>query len=283
MTCDEARIELPPYARGELEGRQRASLEEHLGDCGGCKEELNQVRRVVELVGAAKLAAPPSEGLKSATLGMIRQEGIGNVLRSAALGPRPPADLRERALKRATGQSSPPQSPTSRRMPLIAGTLAVAALVAALLALGFRAQIGALEEEIGDLQESVEEKFGPEGHRLQTFDLAGPEASAEAELTHFRHDNYRLSLMAEDFPLTPTGRHYELWLTGDKGEVSLGTFRVTQADELTFNFSIGVDPAEFPIVELTIEPNDGDPAQSGELVARAHLDGDNVHHGDYEK
>ena len=282
MSCDEFVIELPAYLRDELDANDRRPLEGHLHSCAHCRLELDRTRQVVEVLEAAGLAERPP-GLKSHALARTQDDRIAEVIRTAALGPPPPADLKQRALERARGKAFRPVRSDGRRVPLVAAALAAAALAIALFAISSRVQIDRLQDELRDLRASVEERYGPAGHPLQTFALAGPGASAHGELVHFRHDNYRLRLEADDFPLTPTGHHYELWLTGDGGEVSLGSFRVLKPDEVTFNFAIGVDPADFPAVELTLERNDGDPSKSGEVLARARLDVDKLRHGSYEE
>ena len=65
--------------------------------------------------------------------------------------------------------------------------------------------------------------------------------------------------------------YYEVWLLEPdvSGLVPLGT---TQAGTTVFEIPAGLDLDEFPVVDVSVEPLDGDPAHSGDSVVRGVLE-----------
>lgn len=284
MRCEDVRLELPSYALGELDGNERDRVEKHLSSCASCAHEAAGIAQLAELVGDSGLDEHPPSGLKDATFTRLEAQDLGFLVGSTAAA-LPPPDLKERALTRAL--TDPPASrPPTRSRPRGTWLAAAAAVIGLGIAAGSQARVQDLDRRLATMQASVqhvEESYGPVGHPMQAVQLAGSGANAQAELVHFRHDNYRITVKVNDIDITPPEHHYEVWLSGDDGEVSIGSFRIKRPDDLTLNFTMGVDPGRFPEVLITREPTDGDPAMSSTLVARAELDRDSIYHGPYEE
>ncbi len=71
--------------------------------------------------------------------------------------------------------------------------------------------------------------------------------------------------------LEPSGDRdfYELWLLGDDGElVSLGSVRVPASGDATLDVELPVDPKDFRYLDLSREPDDGDPGHSTISILR---------------
>ena len=97
----------------------------------------------------------------------------------------------------------------------------------------------------------------------------GLNAMAVVELV----DGHRqLKVGAADFTIA-NDEFLELWLiNGDVTDmVSLGTFTSLDAQH-TYAIPDDVDLDTFPIVDVSIEPTDGDPSHSGHSVLRGRLD-----------
>ncbi len=64
--------------------------------------------------------------------------------------------------------------------------------------------------------------------------------------------------------------YYEVWLLEPsvEGLVPLG---VTQPGRATFEIPAGLDLRRYPLVDVSVEPLDGDPAHSGDSVVRGEL------------
>ncbi len=283
MRCEEVAPELLAHVRGEPTEIAGEDIRRHLRGCAACRNDAETFVQIGELLDDAHLAPPPPAGLKESTFARIQTEDLGVMLTGAATTG-PPSDLKRKAMARALAEpvSSPGSSRTGRRASWLA---AAAAVVGIALAAGSQMRVQDLDSRLASMQASVqhvEESFGPVGHPMQAVQLAGRSADAEAELVHFRHDNYRMTVHIDDIEITPPGHHYEVWFAGDDGEVSVGSFRIKHPDDLTLNFTMGVDPGQFPEVLITLEKSDGDPTMSPNLVARAQLDRDALYHGTYE-
>ncbi len=136
--------------------------------------------------------------------------------------------------------------------------IAVAA-AAAVLAAGVA--IGALVAGGGDSQ--------PEGPALALERLgdAGPSARGEARVVGGDADTLRVAVSG----LQPSGSAavYELWLL-DSGDrlISLGSFRVPDSGDAEVDVPLPVPLTDFRYIDVSREPEDGDPAHSGDSVLR---------------
>jgi len=82
-------------------------------------------------------------------------------------------------------------------------------------------------------------------------------------------DGRRQVVVTLDAP-APEGTYREVWLLAPdvSGLVSLG---VLEGDEGRFDVPEGLDLADYPVVDVSEEPVDGDPAHSGDSVVRGSL------------
>src|SRR5262245_10422418 len=98
-----------------------------------------------------------------------------------------------------------------------------------------------------------------------TAALAGtelaPAAKGSADLTDTA-TGFRIELDLTGLPRTKSGFYYQGWLKGPRGLVTIGTFHTGGKVTLWS----GVDPARYPTLSVTLEPEDGDPASSGKKV-----------------
>ena len=94
----------------------------------------------------------------------------------------------------------------------------------------------------------------------------GDSGSGRAELLD-RGGSYQVRL--ETTGLDPADGYLELWLLDPSATrlVSLGPLR----DDGLYDLPSGVDPSEFPVVDVSVEPVDGDPTHSGQSVLRGQL------------
>ena len=94
----------------------------------------------------------------------------------------------------------------------------------------------------------------------------GPSGSGSAELVD---RDGSLQLRVETSGLDAGDGYLELWLIDPTVTqlVSLGPLR----DDGVYDVPAGVDPAAFPIVDVSVEPVDGDPTHSGDSVLRGQL------------
>ena len=82
-----------------------------------------------------------------------------------------------------------------------------------------------------------------------------------------RSAGFEITLELVGLERAPKGFFYEAWVKGDKGLVPIGTFH-TGGHIVLWS---GVDIAEYPQLTVTLEPEDGDPASSGQRLLTAEL------------
>ncbi len=96
------------------------------------------------------------------------------------------------------------------------------------------------------------------------------ELDGAGEATLIRQDSGDLALDLDLPDLPETDGVYEIWMIdGSINEmVSLGT----ASGDGTYAIPAGVDPSALPVVDLSVEPRDGDPTHSGQSILRGTLD-----------
>jgi anti-sigma-K factor RskA len=174
----------------------------------------------------------------------------------------------ERLPREAWDRPAPPPPPwpaeettPARRRRLVLRPVAAALASIALLAVG----IGAGLLVSGD-------DDGAGGGDLERVELAPVVSAAEnaggtAELRPEAGGRAKVELRG----LRPSGErdYYELWLLGDDGElVSLGAVRVPESGDATLDVELPVDPKRFRYLDVSREPDDGDPGHSTISILR---------------
>jgi hypothetical protein len=212
----------------------------HLASCAVCTAEVASLRRSVDAVAVPQLAAP------------------------GASVP-PPAHVWD-AIAAAVGVAAPAEEPAnaeilpfrSRRRPLL--------LAAASVVIGAAVGAGA----VAVLRDGGNGRDGTEAVETVALDpLAGNEASGRAEVV-VRDDGSRALEVQLTAPALDDG-FYEVWLIEPSitDMVSLG---IARPGTQTFELPADLDLGEFPLVDVSQEPLDGDPLHSGVSVARGQLE-----------
>lgn len=81
-----------------------------------------------------------------------------------------------------------------------------------------------------------------------------------------------MHLVADGLPQLPPKSVYEAWLgRGDGSMVSVGTFTVDAAGHVDGHMKLTVDPSDFSAVDVSVEPDDGNPTHSTRSVFHAAL------------
>jgi hypothetical protein len=269
--CDSTRPEFASYIAGELEPESRALVERHVSGCPDCARVLEETRGTIDVVAAAPLEHEPPAELEHHVFTLVELEPIALLVADAPIAHEPPMDLERRALQHAgifepVGIGRWPRVRTALVPSLAAATMVLGAL-------GFN-----WRDESADARAKVnawQGRYGTWGRSMQTFQLANlsdPAASADAELVRSTDNNYTLVLRVDGLEVVWPGYHYEVWLEGEEGRVPAGSFRVETPGVVVRSFSIGVDPGEFPLVQITMESDTGDPAVTGDTIMEAALE-----------
>lgn len=232
-------VDVAGYALGSLTPPERARFEEHLESCAACRAELDELRRVAE---ALPLALPRGE---------------------------PPLDLEARtlaAVRRARDEAASPARPRSmepRGWALHGWARRAAVTAAAVIALlGAFVLGGRLAEE------------QPAGSLELTALLRATDGGAESASVRVTETGVGrvVELSSDDLPILPAGELYEVWFVGPEDRpnspqrISAGTFHPDADGRSEVRLAAAADPALYPVISVTSEPGDGDPAPGREVL-----------------
>ena len=80
-------------------------------------------------------------------------------------------------------------------------------------------------------------------------------------------ENFRVELEVRGLPKLRKDEYYEMWYAKESGgRISCGTFRAQPGATTTVNLTAPVNAVSYPKIELTREPDDGNPGASGREV-----------------
>ena len=163
----------------------------------------------------------------------------------------PPPELKDWVLARA--RSEPRHSPTAGWKVWLPAAAAVL-IVAAVLGFGL-----------------IRSVSGPSDGLALTATSAAPQAGGELRGEQVG-DNLRVELEAWDLPEARGGEYYEMWYAREGGgRISCGTFQAQKKGHTTVSMSAPASSVAYPEVEVTLEPDDGDPGSSGNVVLKGSL------------
>ena len=113
---------------------------------------------------------------------------------------------------------------------------------------------------------------GDDAEQVSTVALAplGEEAASGRAAVLVRDDGSRALQVDLEAPAL-AGEYYEIWLI-EPGVVDMVPLGVLRPGTQTFELPAGLDLGEYPIVDVSVEPIDGDPTHSGVSVARGELE-----------
>ncbi len=241
----------------------------HLAGCPACGSEVARLRRSVDVLAVAELADPgppvaPPPGLWA---GIAAATGVAtaprpDVVAASAPPAGPVPDLLPVPLTARPGTDAPGE-PLAPVVPLRPRRSRLLLAAAAALVVGLGAGAGGV---------LLADRAGSDGGlpvaaaALDPLEDSG--ASGSAEVVE-REDGTRV-LRVELSADAPAEGYYEAWLLTESvtGLVPLGVVRVGTED---FELPEGLDLGEYPVVDVSVEPLDGDPAHSGVSVARGLL------------
>ncbi|MGY1723950.1 anti-sigma factor domain-containing protein [Blastococcus sp. SYSU DS0533] len=222
----------------------------HLGSCAECRAEVASLQRAVDAVAVPELAepGPPVAPPASVWAGIAAATGVQATPGAHAQ----PAEAPAAPPPVATGGQVLPLR-RSRRPVLLA---AAAAITGAVVGAG---AVALLQGE-GSPQPVTTVALEP---------LDGEPASGRAEVV-VRPDGSRALEVDLDAPAVEDA-YYEIWLI-EPGIVDMVPLGVLRPGTQTFELPTGLDLAAYPIVDVSVEPLDGDPTHSGVSVARGQIE-----------
>lgn len=224
----------------------------HLEDCRACAGELTSLRDVANRARAVEQAdfdLPPAP-----------ERLWDRIERLTASPSHEPRELEDQDTAEPEDPDAPSQSnvfslPGSRRNVRLAWLSAAAALVLVVAVAG-----------------GILTATDPEPQALIVAEAALEPLDDRAVPVDARvvDDGERLVLEVSDPGLPEADGYYAVWLIDEavEGMVSLGPLEAGGRHALP----AGLDLGEYPILDVSLEPFDGDPTHSGDSVLRAQLD-----------
>lgn len=243
---------LVSYLLDELAPRERADFEAHLAGCSSCASEARELAEVSGRLESMVAPAPPPANLRISVIGAVDAEAASRNGHST-----------ERELTVAPAPAAPdpvPAPPASRAPAARARGLWPRRLA---FAGGFAAVAAAVVIGVGQLGTAGEPEVEGQLTGESTADIVVSKLGSGREV----------DLSSSEFPILPKGEAYEVWFVGpgdtggDPNRISAGTFHPDEAGNTDVTLHAAVDPALYPLIEITAEPGGGDPAVEGSVVA----------------
>ncbi|RFU21448.1 anti-sigma factor [Geodermatophilus marinus] len=236
----------------------------HLAGCDRCRAEVASLQRGVDALAVPELAAPqgsvaPPPAVWAAIAGAT---GVSVVPRpelvAGGTAPARPAPL--------PAPAPPPPGPRSPSGGSVVRPNFSRLLLATAAALVVGIGVGAAAVALGTAD-------GDEGLQVAAAALAPLDdrgATGEATVVE-RDDGSRVLELQLDAADVPDG-YYEVWLLDEAVSRLVPVGVVQGGDEASLALPTGIDIGEYPVVDVSVEPLDGDPSHSGDSVARGVLE-----------
>jgi anti-sigma-K factor RskA len=224
---------LDEYALGQLSQDERRDVEQHVRECDLCAADLRELAVVMEGIAHSVEPVTPPPALKQ------------RVLASLALQPQEPSRRASEASAVVTPLPHSTSSPVRRGVNL--GWLAAAALVIIGLGTALYSSINTRRLLIDDVQQAQAEATDAQqrvnelrrqldltagqadlvvsiltANDMQPVPMAGRENATASTARAFWSPTRGLLIVANDLPVPPPGRIYQVWVIGGAGPVSAG-------------------------------------------------------------
>jgi anti-sigma-K factor RskA len=162
----------------------------------------------------------------------------------------PPTELEERMLARVRGET-PARPSGGWRLWVSAAALVVVVVLG----------IGILRAILGDSPNAVP----------LTSTAVAPEAGGRVRVEE-QGENFQVELEVWKMPDLEEDEYYEMWYYAEDGDrISCGAFRTGPEGRTTVNLTAPSTARDYPEIEITREPDDGNPEASGEEVLEGKL------------
>ena len=122
--------------------------------------------------------------------------------------------------------------------------------------------VGILREITGDSSTGVP---------LTATTALAPDAGGQVQVEE-DGENFQVALEVWEMPKLEEDEYYEMWYYAEDGDrISCGAFRVGPDGRTTVNLTAPSTARDYPEIEITREPDDGNPEASGEEVLEGKL------------
>jgi anti-sigma-K factor RskA len=239
-------VDVAGHLLGALTSEEEAAFEVHIATCPACRQELEELRRVPDLLAVAAEPVEVPAGLEARVLDAIAREPARR---------RAPTGARTRLQRSGPG-------------PRWRGAWGLAA--AAALVIAFFGGIG--------LGRGLPQSHPPapvhQPVSLQTIHLVAAAGGTGSGVATVRDTaaGKAIELTVKGLPPPPAGHFYTCWLVaGDdtlqhQDRVSVGSFRTSGTGSVTLRWETAADLGRYPHLGVTLEPDTGNPLHQGPKV-----------------
>jgi anti-sigma-K factor RskA len=260
----------PFYALGTLTEEERLRVEEYVARDASAKARLDEMMSTAELLPLGTDPARPSRDVKQALMGRVKADADR---RAGRRTPAAPGFLQMiRSLMTSPAFSLAALAAIVLLGLWIAGVQSRAADLAAENELlqstvaSLMAENELLRDEIGSQREVLALITSPERFEIP---VAGTESEPDAQGTLFVGDSGDLQavFLVSDLPSLPAGLVYQFWLIRGDTPVGAGLFSANSQGQGLLVVLAGTEPVlSFDAVGVSIEPDGGSPAPTGDIV-----------------
>ena len=250
---------LASYVVGALPRDERAALEAHIAQCPECAAEARSLQRVADAMARSVSQRTPRPELRARVLQSVANHGGATAVEPS---------------RRTSGPAM------SRWLPLAAMLLLAAGLGAYAIRLHDRVTILEARLDAALASSASAERATLEARRvadeaqsamgvlaapdLARIDLKGEAAAPAASARALWSRQRGMVLTFSNLPPVPAGRVYQAWVVTAQGPVSAGLLQPDASGHGTRVFKTPPDIAAPVAVAVTLEPEGGVPAPTGE-------------------
>jgi len=248
----------------------------HLDSCARCRAEVASLQRGVDALAVPALAAPstPVPPPPAVWAAIAAATGVGtaprpDVVAGAAPATPPAAPAPPAAATTPPAAATTPPAPAPGPTPATVTPLRPRRsrlLLAAAAALVVGVGIGAGAVALG----SRDDDGGAAVAATALDPLEGSGASGQARVVE--RDDGTLVLEVDLTAAALRDGFYEVWLIDESVEDMVSVGVVQGGRRVTLPLPSGIDLGQYPVVDVSVEPLDGDPTHSGVSVARGLLE-----------
>ncbi len=244
--------DLGAFVLDRMGWREREAFEEHLRGCPRCREESGGLREAASLL-CATAPIPPPAALRARTL-------------AAAGGDAPGAPVV--ALPR------PRRMRTGAIVAAAAATVAIAVVFGAELGGRHTTRVVARTETVTRTVRAPERQPGVLERKTVLTAVSGGAADAAVRITRVGPGRI-IELRSSTLTRLPASEYYELWFVGPgdapgaPNRISAGTFHPDSRGRVVARFFAAANPRKLPVIAVTREPRDGNPAATLPDVLRS--------------
>jgi anti-sigma-K factor RskA len=254
VSLGDRHADLGAYVLGRLEPHERSAFEAHLRWCPRCRAETGDLLEAGDLLRETAPVAPPPE---------LRDRIMATIRAGAPPVPAPVAALPRKRVPRAA-------------------VLAVAACALLALAVALGAVVGGREttrtvartQTVTRTVRAPNRQPGVLERKTTLATVGGGVAQATARITRVGPGRI-VELRSSTLPKLPASEYYELWFVGagdtsaTPNRVSAGTFHPDSRGRVVARFFAAANPRKLPVLAVTREPRDGNPAPTLPDVLRS--------------